>query len=172
MKAVQSMSLDLLSRRFRVSDEAKSTQLTTIRHQLFRISIADVTKLYINDINTKKLMSYGRGLCGLSSLWHLGALMSSAGIIAMHPGFQATIWCCETWSGQVLHVMQRHATDHLCAKRVILIIGVRHDHCTIKVSMLKAPDVNVMCDMWCAIVSCRAIPCNVMCFGGISCGVI
>ena len=48
------------------SDEVKSTQLTTIRHQLFRIHIADVTNLDINDTNTKKLMSYGRGLCGLS----------------------------------------------------------------------------------------------------------
>ena len=49
-----------------LSDEAKSTQLTTTRHQLVRIYIVDVTKLYMNDINTKKLMSYGRGLCGLS----------------------------------------------------------------------------------------------------------
>ena len=32
-----------------ISDEAKSTQLTTIRHQLFRSSIVDVTKLYVND---------------------------------------------------------------------------------------------------------------------------
>ena len=48
------------------SDEAKSTQLTTIRHQLVRSYIVDVTKSYANDTNTKKLMSYGRGLCGLS----------------------------------------------------------------------------------------------------------